>query len=101
MFFFFFESIKVHRGYLPHVALYNHVSNLTRPLWPVTPRCADTYFRSRRPVLPASPDEWGGLYEFIFCLEVCIDAYPAALERRADTEEWGDGDWRESAILSV
>ena len=98
---FFFESIKVHRGYLPHVALYNCVSNLTRPLWPVTPWCADTYFCSRWPVLPASPDDWGGLYEFIFCLEVCIDVYLAALERWADTGEWGDSDWHESAILSV
>ena len=45
---FFLESIRVHRGCLPHVALYNCVSNLSRPLWPVTPRCAGTYFRSRR-----------------------------------------------------
>ena len=41
---FFFLFIRVHRGCLPHVALYNCVSNLSRPLWPVTPRCAGTYF---------------------------------------------------------
>ena len=62
---FFFESIRVHRGCLPHVALYNCLSNLSRPLWPVTPRCTGTYFRSCRPVLPATPDDGGRTFVWL------------------------------------
>ena len=37
--FFFLNPIKVHEGYLPYVTLYIHISNLSRPLWPVSPWC--------------------------------------------------------------
>ena len=44
------------------------------------------YFHSRGPVLPTLPPDGGGrTCEDPFCLEVCIDAYPAALKRRTDT----------------
>ena len=73
------------------------VSNYLGPCGQSLPGVQAQYFRSRRPVLPTPPDGWGGLMESSFVLKVCIDAYPAVLERRADTEDLGvgtGGDWR-------
>ena len=76
---FILIPIKVHRGDVPHVTLYIRGSSYLGPCGQSLPCVQARYFRSRRPVLPAPPDFWGGLVRNSFCLKVYIGAYLAAL----------------------
>ena len=70
----------------------SHTTNLSRPLWPVTPPvCRYNTSVPASQYYPHHLTIGGGLCFMLSCLEICFDMYPATSVRWADTKENGSG----------